>query len=156
MTNDKGSAPGARTTRESDIFRDPPGSGNYSSSIGAAQRIELFGGSGRVRRARPAKIHFTKSQAAVNRLVPKNSASLWFADTAASTISRRIRTEGEAAMSASADEGSNKLHRITDVPASNEPPQNIKEFNQIILVVFSQLYVAHPLERRSTPPKSRQ
>src|SRR5580704_12140114 len=44
-----------RTTRESEIFRDPPGSGNYSSSIGAAQGIELFSGSGRVRRPRPAK-----------------------------------------------------------------------------------------------------
>ena len=46
MTNDKDSAPGVRTTRESEIFRDPPGSGNYSSSIGAAQGIELFTGSG--------------------------------------------------------------------------------------------------------------
>jgi NADPH-dependent 2,4-dienoyl-CoA reductase/sulfur reductase-like enzyme len=55
MTNDEKSAPGVRTTRESEIFRDPPGSGNYSSSIGAAQGIELFSGSGRVRRARPAK-----------------------------------------------------------------------------------------------------
>src|SRR5271168_622490 len=47
-----------RTTRESEIFRDPPGSGNYSSSIGAAQGIELFSGSGRVRRASPAKAIF--------------------------------------------------------------------------------------------------
>ena len=47
-----------RTTRESEIFRDPPGSGNYSSSIGAAQGIELFSGSGRVRRARPTKTVF--------------------------------------------------------------------------------------------------
>src|ERR1700730_713497 len=47
-----------RTTRESEIFRDPPGSGNYSSSIGAAQGIELFSGSGRVRRARPNKTIF--------------------------------------------------------------------------------------------------
>jgi hypothetical protein len=50
-----GRAPGLQMTRENEIFRDPPGSGNYSSSIGAAQGIELFGGSGRVRRARPAK-----------------------------------------------------------------------------------------------------
>jgi hypothetical protein len=49
MTNDKNAAPGVRTTRESEIFRDPPGSGNYSSSMGAAQGIELFSGSGRVR-----------------------------------------------------------------------------------------------------------
>ena len=47
-----------RTTRESEIFRDPPGSGNYSSSIGAAQGIELFSGSGHVRRARPTKTVF--------------------------------------------------------------------------------------------------
>ena len=58
MTNDEKSAPGVRTTRESEIFRDPPGSGNYSSSIGAAQGIELFSGSGRVRRARPTKTVF--------------------------------------------------------------------------------------------------
>jgi hypothetical protein len=30
MTNDKGAAPVQRTMRESEIFRDPPGSGNYS------------------------------------------------------------------------------------------------------------------------------
>ena len=58
MTNDKDAAPGVRTTRESEIFREPPGSGNYSSSIGAAQGIELFSGSNRVRRARPAKTVF--------------------------------------------------------------------------------------------------
>jgi hypothetical protein len=58
MTNDKDAAPGVRTTRESEIFREPPGSGNYSSSIGAAQGIELFSGSDRVRRARPAKTVF--------------------------------------------------------------------------------------------------
>jgi len=55
MTHRKDAEPGLRMTRESEIFRDPPGSGNYSSSIGAAQGIELFSGSGRVRRARPAK-----------------------------------------------------------------------------------------------------
>ena len=53
-------------------------------------------------------------------------------------------------MSAPADEGSNKLYRITD-PISNEPPQNIKEFNQIVVVVFSQLYVAHPMEKTLDP-----
>ena len=58
MTNDKDAAPGVRTTRESETFRDPPGSGNYSSSIGAAQGIELFSGSNRARRARPAKTVF--------------------------------------------------------------------------------------------------
>ena len=55
MTNGKDAEPGLRTTRESEVFRDPPGSGNYSSSIGAAQGIELFTGSGRARPARPAK-----------------------------------------------------------------------------------------------------
>jgi hypothetical protein len=53
----KGKDPGSnqRKARESEIFRDPPGSGNYSSSIGAAHGIELFGGAGKVRRARPNK-----------------------------------------------------------------------------------------------------
>jgi hypothetical protein len=62
MTNDKVSTPDVRITRESEIFRDPPGSGNYSSSIGAAQGIELFSGSGRVRRARPAKTVFEQAR----------------------------------------------------------------------------------------------
>ncbi len=48
-------APKGRAVRESEIFREPPGSGNYSSSIGAAQGIELFSGRSRMRRARPAK-----------------------------------------------------------------------------------------------------
>ncbi len=30
-------------------------------------------------------------------------------------------------------------------------PPNIQEFNQIILVIFSQLYVAHPLEKTLDP-----
>jgi hypothetical protein len=49
-------------------------------------------------------------------------------------------------MSAPADEGLNKLHGITD-QISNELPQNIKEFNEIVLVVFSQLYKEHPVEK---------
>jgi hypothetical protein len=57
MTHRKDAEP-VRTTRESEIFRDPPGSGNYGSNIGAAQGIELFSGSGRVRRARPTKTVF--------------------------------------------------------------------------------------------------
>ena len=57
MTHRKDAEP-IRTTRESEIFRDPPGSGNYSSSIGAAQGIELFAGSSRVRRARPTRTVF--------------------------------------------------------------------------------------------------
>ncbi|HEY1745911.1 MAG TPA: FAD-dependent oxidoreductase [Xanthobacteraceae bacterium] len=44
-----------RSVRESEIFREPPGSGNFSSSIGAAAGIELFQGHGRVKRARPSK-----------------------------------------------------------------------------------------------------
>jgi FAD dependent oxidoreductase len=58
MTNGKASDTKQRTTRESEIFRDPPGSGNYSSSIGAAQGIELFSGAGQVRRDRPGKTVF--------------------------------------------------------------------------------------------------
>jgi hypothetical protein len=60
MTTDKEAEPRMRTTRESEIFRDPPGSGNYSSSIGAAQGLELFSGSDRVRRVRPSKTFFPK------------------------------------------------------------------------------------------------
>ena len=55
MTNGKDAEPSLRATRESEVFRDPPGSGNYSSSIGNAQGIELFAGSGRARTERPAK-----------------------------------------------------------------------------------------------------
>jgi hypothetical protein len=57
MTQDKDNEapPKGRAVRESEIFREPPGSGNYSSSIGAAQGIELFSGRGRMRRQRPAK-----------------------------------------------------------------------------------------------------
>src|SRR4029077_8113238 len=55
MSTDKNTDSKLRKTRESEIFREPPGSGNYSSSIGAAQGIELFSGAGQVRRARPAK-----------------------------------------------------------------------------------------------------
>ena len=58
MTTGKDPGSNQRKTRESEIFRDPPGSGNYSSSIGAAQGIELFSGAGQVRRSRPSKIVF--------------------------------------------------------------------------------------------------
>ncbi len=58
MTNGKDPDTNQRTTRQSEIFRDPPGSGNYSSSIGAAQGIELFSSAGQVRRSRPAKTVF--------------------------------------------------------------------------------------------------
>ena len=55
MSIDKNTHSNLRKTRESEVFRDLPGSGNYSSSIGAAQGIELFSGAGQVRRARPNK-----------------------------------------------------------------------------------------------------
>src|SRR5215472_15062263 len=55
MTKDKEASTPHRATRESEIFRDPPGSGNYASSIGAAQGIELFASRSRARRPRPAK-----------------------------------------------------------------------------------------------------
>src|ERR1700722_9784299 len=55
MTEDKDPKPAGRAVRESEIFREPPGSGSYSSSIGAAQGIEQFGGRGQTRRPRPAK-----------------------------------------------------------------------------------------------------
>jgi hypothetical protein len=56
MTDDKDQKPAGRAVRESEIFREPPGSGSYSSSIGAAQGIEQFGGRGQTRPPRPAKI----------------------------------------------------------------------------------------------------
>ena len=51
MTKGKDPQSNQRKIRETEIFRHPPGSGNYSSSIGAAQGIELFSGAGQVRRA---------------------------------------------------------------------------------------------------------
>jgi len=47
--------PAGRSVRESEIFREPPGSGNYTSSIGAAVGIELFQGRDLARRARSSK-----------------------------------------------------------------------------------------------------
>ena len=55
MSTDRNTDSNVRNTRESEIFREPRGSGNCSSSIGAAQGIELFSGAGQVRRARPNK-----------------------------------------------------------------------------------------------------
>src|SRR5208282_2194829 len=55
MKTGKEAEPRTPTTRESEVFRDPPGGGNYSSSIGAAQGIELFGSADRIRRVRPTK-----------------------------------------------------------------------------------------------------
>ena len=47
--------PAGRSVRESEIFREPPGSGNYTSSIGAAVGIELFQGRDLAQRARSSK-----------------------------------------------------------------------------------------------------
>src|SRR5579863_4012200 len=55
MTGNKDAPPSGRAVRESEIFREPPGSGNFSSSIGAAVGIELFQGRARAKRARPAQ-----------------------------------------------------------------------------------------------------
>jgi flavin-dependent dehydrogenase len=55
VAKDKHTLPPGRATRESEIFRELPGSGNYSSSIGSALGIEQFGGSHAWRRPRPAK-----------------------------------------------------------------------------------------------------
>jgi hypothetical protein len=52
---DKQGEPGGRAVRESEIFREPPGSGSFSSTIGAEQGLELFGNRSRVRPSRPAK-----------------------------------------------------------------------------------------------------
>src|SRR5215469_2479354 len=58
MTDRKSPDTNQRKTRESEIFRDPPGSGNYTSSIGGAQGIELFSAAGQMRRTRPSKTVF--------------------------------------------------------------------------------------------------
>lgn len=55
MTKEDKADPGGRPPKENDLFRGPPGSGNYSSSIGAAQGIELFSDRSKTRRPRPAK-----------------------------------------------------------------------------------------------------
>jgi hypothetical protein len=54
MTNDKDKPHGRTTRGESEIFSDGPGA-NYSSSIGAEQGLESFGGHRRTRAARPNK-----------------------------------------------------------------------------------------------------
>ncbi len=53
MATEKDKPGTGRATRESEIFREPPGAGNYSSSIGAAQGIEAFSAQARGRRPRP-------------------------------------------------------------------------------------------------------
>jgi len=54
MSNDKCDGAG-RSTRQSEIFRDPPGSGSFSSTIGAEQGLELFANRGRTRIPRPSR-----------------------------------------------------------------------------------------------------
>jgi hypothetical protein len=56
MANDRKDEPAGRQTREAEIFRDPPGSGNFSSSIGAEHGLELFGDRVHRRPPRPTKI----------------------------------------------------------------------------------------------------
>ncbi|MGP0091846.1 MAG: FAD-dependent oxidoreductase [Xanthobacteraceae bacterium] len=53
MSNDQHDGAG-RPTRQSEIFREPPGSGSFSSTIGAQQGLELFANRARARIARPA------------------------------------------------------------------------------------------------------
>ena len=55
MTKKEGAPPAGRLVRESEKFREPPGSGNRSSSLGAMVGIEFFAGHGHARRARPSK-----------------------------------------------------------------------------------------------------
>jgi FAD dependent oxidoreductase len=58
MADDKKSETGGRILYQSEIFKDGPAAGNFSSSIGAEQGLELFGGaSASHRRPRPARKH---------------------------------------------------------------------------------------------------
>jgi hypothetical protein len=47
--------PANRSVRQSEIFHEPPGSGNYTSSVGAAVGIELFQGRSQTQTARPSQ-----------------------------------------------------------------------------------------------------
>ena len=44
MTDDKRAEDGGRLFFKSEIFKDGPGAGNLSDTIGAEQGIEFFGG----------------------------------------------------------------------------------------------------------------
>ena len=59
MSNHKGGENNGRVLYQSEVFKDGPrAGGNYSSSIGAEQGLEVFGGAQPVaRRRRPAKTH---------------------------------------------------------------------------------------------------
>ena len=76
MTTGKEAEPRTPTTRESEVFHDPPGDGNYSSSIGAAQGIELFSGTDRIRRVRPTKAIFepARQDSSRNWMAPSSKA----------------------------------------------------------------------------------
>jgi hypothetical protein len=56
MANNGKDEQAGRQTREAEIFREPPGSGNFSSSIGAEHGLELFGDRVGSRPPRPAKV----------------------------------------------------------------------------------------------------
>ena len=56
MTDDKRAEDGGRLFFKSEIFKDGPGAGNLSDTIGAEQGIEFFGGeTRRQKRPRPAR-----------------------------------------------------------------------------------------------------
>src|SRR5947209_3209783 len=58
MTDDKRAEDGGRLFFRSEIFKDGPGSGNLSDTIGAEQGIEFFGGeTRRQKRPRPARTY---------------------------------------------------------------------------------------------------
>ena len=58
MTDDKRAEDGGRLFFKSEIFKDGPGAGNLSNTIGAEQGIEFFGGeTRRQKRARPARTY---------------------------------------------------------------------------------------------------
>ena len=59
MADDKSAEDGGRLFFKSEIFKDgPKAAGNYSSSIGAEQGLEVFGGAqGPARRPRPTRTY---------------------------------------------------------------------------------------------------
>ncbi|TMJ64938.1 MAG: FAD-dependent oxidoreductase, partial [Alphaproteobacteria bacterium] len=58
MTDDKRAEDGGRLFFKSEIFKDGPGAGNLSDTIGAEQGIEFFGGeTRRQKRPRPARTY---------------------------------------------------------------------------------------------------
>src|SRR5947207_8594657 len=58
MTDEKRTGDGGRLLFKSEIFKDGPGAGNLSNTIGAEQGIEFFGGeTRRQKRPRPARTY---------------------------------------------------------------------------------------------------